>query len=287
MILVTGGTGTVGRLVLEGIAAADLEVRALVRDLEKAQALELPAVDFVTGDLADPKSLDSALVGVDRGVLISGFGPEMARLQGNLVEAAARSPERPRIVKLSGMGADPNGPTLMTRLHGETERRIVETGLPWTFVRPGLFMQNFLWMAEAIRRNRSFALPAGDAAIAQVDARDIAAVIVRVIAEAGHQGEACDITGPEPFTYWEAAEILSAVAGQTITYRPVSPSEYKAQLEGAGVPGWMSDALNDLFAHYRAGAGLVVTNHIRRITNQPPRSFATFARDHADAFRNG
>jgi uncharacterized protein YbjT (DUF2867 family) len=247
--------------------------------------LDLPSVEFVAGDLADSSSIEPALADVDCVVAISSFNPEMARLQGNLAGAAARCPTRPRLVKLSGMGADPNGPTLMSRLHGETERRIVDLGLAWTFVRPALFMQNFLLMAESIRRTGSFALPAGDAAIAQVDARDIAAVIVRAVVDIEHEGKAYDITGPEPFTYWEAAEILSAVAGRAIAYRPVSPSQYKAQLESFGAAGWMADALNELFALYRAGAGLATTDHIRRITSQAPRSFATFARDHAEVFR--
>lgn len=285
MILVTGGTGTVGRLVLEGLAAADLDIRALVRNLEAARALALPSVEFVVGDLADPASIEPALADIDRVVAISSFSPEMARLQGNLVEAAARSSKRPRLIKLSGMGADPNASILMARLHGETERRILALGLPWTFIRPVIFMQNFLSMAESIRRTGSFALPAGDAAIAQVDARDIAAVIVRAVVEPGHEGKAYDITGPEPFTYREAAEILSAVAGSAIAYRPVSPPEYKEQLESFGAPGWLADALNELFALYRGSAGRATTDHIRRITNQAPRSFPTFARDHVHAFR--
>ena len=285
MILVIGGTGTIGRYVLEGVAAADVKVRALVRDLEKARALNLPLVEFVTGDLAEPAGLDAPLAGVDRVVLISAFGLDMARLQGNLVDAAARSPERPRIVKLSGMGADPNGPILMNRLHGETERRIINSGLPWTFIRPTLFMQNFLRMAESIRHKHSFSLAAGSAAIAQVDVRDIAAVILRVLVEADHEGEIYELTGPEPFTFGEAAETLSAVAGGPITYRPVSPEQYKAQLLSFGVPEWMCDALNELYAQYRAGAGLRTTDTIRRITNQAPHSFSSFARDHAEAFR--
>jgi uncharacterized protein YbjT (DUF2867 family) len=285
VILVIGGTGSVGRHVLEAIAAADLKVRALVRDLEKARALNLPLVEFVTGDLGDPAGLDPALAGVDRLVLISSFSLDMARLQGNLVDAAARSPQRPRIVKLSGMGADPNGPILMNRLHGETERRIIDSGLRWTFIRPTLFMQNFLRMAESIRHKHSFSLPAGNAAIAQVDVRDIAAVILRVLVEADHEGEIYELTGPEPFTFSEAAETLSAVAGGPITYRPASPDQYKAQLLSYGVPEWMCDALNELYAQYRAGAGLKTTDAIRRLIHQAPHSFSSFARDHAEAFR--
>jgi uncharacterized protein YbjT (DUF2867 family) len=285
MILVIGGTGTIGRHVLEGIAAADMKVRALVRDLDKARALDLPLVEFITGDLAEPAGLDRALVAVDRVVLISSFSLDMARLQGNLVDAAARSPQRPRIVKLSGMGADPEGPILMNRLHGETERQVMDSGLPWTFIRPTLFMQNFLRMAESIRHRHSFSLPAGEAAIAQVDVRDIAAVILRVLIEPDHEGKIYELTGPEPFTFGEAAETLSAVAGGPITYRPVSPEEYKAQLSRFGVPEWMCDALNELYAQYRAGAGLRTTEVIRRLTRQAPHSLSSFARDYAEAFR--
>jgi uncharacterized protein YbjT (DUF2867 family) len=285
MILVIGGTGTVGRLVLEGVAAADFETRALVRDLEKARALKLATVEFVKGDLADPASLAPALEGVDTIVLISSFSKDMVRLQTNLVEAAARAPSRPRIVKLSGIGADPEAPTTMGRWHGAVERAIQNSGLSWTFLRPAYFMQNILMMAGGIRKAASFALPAAGAAVAQIDARDIAAVIVRLVVEAGHEGKAYDLTGPDAITWVEVAEILSAVAERPIRYDPIAPEEYKRRLEAAGMPAWLVDALNELYAQFRAGAGMRTTDHIRRITNQPPRSFAVFARDHAHAFR--
>jgi uncharacterized protein YbjT (DUF2867 family) len=285
MILVVGGTGTVGRLVLEGIAAADLETRALVRDLEKARALNLATVEFVQGDLADSASIASALHAIEKIVLISSFSPDLVRLQTNLVEAAARAPSRPRIVKLSGLGADPDGPTVMARWHGAVERAIQESGLSWTMLRPAYFMQNLLMMSGGIRNTGAFALPAAGAAVAQIDIRDIAAVIVRVLVEAGHEGKAYDLTGPDAITWVEVAEILSAVAGRPIRYEPITPEEFKRRLEGAGMPAWLGDALNELFAQFRAGAGMRTTDWIRRITNQPPRSFAVFARDHAHAFR--
>ena len=285
MILVVGGTGTVGRLVLEGIAAADFETRALVRNLEKAQALDLPTVEFVMGDLADPPSLGPALDGVETVVLISRFGPDMIRLQTNLVEAAAGSAKRPRIVKLSGLGAGPEAPTTMGRWHGAVERAIQDSGLPWTLLRPAYFMQNALMMAGGIRKTGTIALPAAGAAVAQIDARDIAAVMVRVAVESGHEGAAYDLTGPDAITWVEVAEVLSAVADRPIRYDPIAPEEYKRRLEGAGMPPWLADALNEMFAQFRAGAGLRVTDHVRSITHQPPRSFAAFARDHADAFR--
>jgi uncharacterized protein YbjT (DUF2867 family) len=285
MILVVGGTGTVGRLVLESIAAADFETRALVRDLDKARALKLATVEFVQGDLADPAGLGPALEGIEKIVLISSFGQEMVRLQTNLIEVAARASGRPRIVKLSGAGAAPDGPTTMARWHGAVERAIEDSGLPWTFLRPGYFMQNLLMMSGGIRKSGAFALPAAGAAVAQIDARDIAAVIVRVVVEAGHEGKAYDLTGPDAITWLEVAEILSAVADRPIRYDPVTPEEFKRRLESAGMPAWLVEALNEMFAQFRAGAGMRTTDHVRRITNQPPRSFAVFARDHAHAFR--
>ena len=287
MILVIGGTGTVGRLVLEGIAAAGDDTRALVRNPGKAQALDLPTVEFVMGDLSDPPSLGPAMNGVQTVVLISSFGPDMVRLQTNLVEAAARSARRPRIVKLSGLGAGPEAPTTMGRWHGAVESAIQASRLPWTFVRPAYFMQNALMMAGGIRKTGTIALPAAGAAVAQIDARDIAAVIVRVLVEAGHEGKAYDLTGPDAITWVEVAEILSAVSDRPIRYDPITPEEYKRRLESAGMPPWLADALNELYAQFRAGAGLRVTDHVRSITHQPPRSFAVFARDHADAFRTG
>jgi uncharacterized protein YbjT (DUF2867 family) len=194
---------------------------------------------------------------------------------------------RPRIVKLSGLGAGLEAPTTMGRWHGAVERAIQDSGLSWTMVRPAYFMQNALMLAGGIRKTGAFALPAAAAAVAQIDARDIAAVLVRVVVEAGHEGKAYDLTGPEPITWFEVAEILSAVAGRPIAYNPVTPAAFKRQLESFGLPAWLADALNELYAQFRAGAGMHTTDHVRHLTNQPPRSFAVFARDHADAFRTG
>jgi uncharacterized protein YbjT (DUF2867 family) len=287
MILIVGGTGTVGRLVLEGVAAADFETRALVRNLDKARATKLPTVQFVQGDLADPASLARALEGIEKVVLISSFSPDLVQLQTNLVEAAARSKLRPRIVEPSGLGAGPAAPTTMGRWHGAVERAIQDTGLPWTMLRPAYFMQNILMLAGGIRKSGVFALPAAGAAVAQIDARDIAAVMVRVVVEAGHEGKAYDLTGPDAITWVEVAEILGGVADRPIRYEPITPEEFKRRLEGAGMPAWLADSLNELFAQFRAGAGMHTTNDVRRITNQAPRSFAVFARDHAHAFRAG
>ena len=149
----------------------------------------------------------------------------------------------------------------MARWHGAVERTIRRSGLPWTMLRPAYFMQNTLMLSGGIRKTGSFALPAADAAVAQIDARDIAAVLVRVVVEAGHKGKAYDLTGPDAITWFEVAEILSAVADRPIAYNPIAPAEFKRQLESFGVPAWLADALNELYAEFRAGGGLEYDRH--------------------------
>ena len=91
MILIVGPTGMVGSATVRQLTAHDVPMRALVRSAEKAATLAGPGVETVVGGLEQPSSLDVALDGVTRALLISPLNPRQVELQGNFVEAARRA----------------------------------------------------------------------------------------------------------------------------------------------------------------------------------------------------
>jgi uncharacterized protein YbjT (DUF2867 family) len=119
------------------------------------------------------------------------------------------------------MGADTGLGTTIGRLHRQEEKIIEESGIPFTFLRPGTFVQNFVnYFGQTIRTQNAFHLPAGDGKVSFIDARDIAAVSVQILTSNNQQhiGKAYAITGQEAISYRQAAEILSKEIGKRISY---------------------------------------------------------------------
>ena len=119
MILVTGATGKVGQEVVRQLAAANVPLRAFVRDPLRASHIRLPGVQIAVGDLAKPETLDAAMDGIDRVFLLSAPDPDQVNLQSNAIDAARRKGAR-HIVKVSVAGGPDSG-TQIGRWHWTTE----------------------------------------------------------------------------------------------------------------------------------------------------------------------
>ena len=144
MILVTGATGRTGGALVRRLSAAGVPVRALARNASRAEGLSaLPQVEIVKGDMARPATLDPALRDVDRAMLISSADPTMLEVQSNFIDAAATAGVK-HVVKLSGIIPDLDSPFRFARMHGEIERRLEASGMAFTHLRAGEFMQALL-----------------------------------------------------------------------------------------------------------------------------------------------
>jgi uncharacterized protein YbjT (DUF2867 family) len=283
MILVLGATGTNGREVVLRLAAAGQRVRAMVRNPFKAGDLRIENVELTQGDLDDPGSVDAALAGVGSAFFVASVDPRYAGWFGNFLAAAQRS-DSPHVVKFSGMGASIDSPSEILRQHGETDRALTDSGLPYTILRPNSFYQNLLWSAGTIKDHGAFYLPIGSARQSLVDVRDIAAVAVEVLTGAGHEGNTYVITGPDSLSYHEVADKLSAVLGRSIRYVDVPPAAALDSMLQSGMPEWNARAVAELYGVFAAGQAAETTNTVGQITGRAPISFDQFARDHAAAF---
>lgn len=284
MILVSGATGTNGSEIVRLLSAAGVPVRALVRNRAKAAAIEGPNVEIVEGDFDKPETLEAALQGIDKALMLPPLVNNMVELQHNFIEAAKRAGVR-HVVKFSAFGADPNSSIMLGKWHGQSEKELEASGMAYTHLQPNGFWQNMLAFGPSIAGEGKFYLPSGDAKISNVDTRDIAAVAAAVLKEDGHEGKTYLITGPEALSYYEVADKLSALLGKPVTYVDVSPEDYKATMVQWGVPEWLADALNELFGIYRAGYGAVVTNVVAEVAKKEPITFEQFARDHINVFK--
>ncbi|MER6509327.1 NAD(P)H-binding protein [Nonomuraea sp. NPDC001636] len=271
-ILVTGATGTVGRLVVEELLQAGQKVRALTRNPAKAALPE--GVEVVGGDLAEPASLAAAFEGVTGVHFINFAGDDYAPLPdgAGLAELAVKAGVR-RVTVLGG------------REDGELEQALAATDLEWTLLHPVEFMANTLqWWAHTIRTEGVIKEPFGDRLSALVHERDIAAVAAKVLTEGGHGGRTYVLTGPRAITLREKVAVLAEAVGRDVGFVELTVDEARAK--------WRADGMGEQTIEFLVGAlgntpevGYTVVPTVREITGRDARDFAEWAREHADAFR--
>ncbi len=188
-ILVTGGTGTLGRQVVARLREAGRKVRVLSRRSVEArtgagQAAE--AVDYVAGDLGTGEGVEAALAGTEVVLHCAGSARGDDEKARQLVRAAARAGTR-HLVFISVVGADavPVTGAIDRAMFGyfesklAAERVIAESGLPWTALRATQFHDLVLLVARQMARLPVMPVPIG-LRFQPVDAGDVAARLVEL-----------------------------------------------------------------------------------------------------------
>jgi uncharacterized protein YbjT (DUF2867 family) len=284
MILVTGATGNNGTEIVKRLAAkAQVQVRAMVRNPDRASAIALPQVEIVEGDFDRPETLLGALAGVERAFLLTPSSERAQSQQIAFIDAAQQSGVT-HIVKLSQFAADARSPVRFLRYHAAVEAALQASGIAYTLLRPNLYMQGLLNFRSTIATQNAFYAAAGDAKVSAVDVRDIAEVAVAALTESGHEGKIYELTGPQALTHAEMAEGLSEALGRRVTFVDIPPEAMREALVGVGLPVWQADGLVEDYAHYRRGEAAAVTSGVRDAIGKEPRSFDEFARDYAAMF---
>ncbi|MFD7745990.1 NmrA family NAD(P)-binding protein [Streptomyces sp. NPDC059698] len=279
MILVTGATGAVGREVAARLAAAG-PVRILARRPERLGAAG-DGVEVVEGAYADRAALDRALRGVASLFLVTNSPTEP---DDERVAAAAAAAGVRHLVKLSMLAVEePGAADFITRRQRENERAIRESGVPWTFVRPRTFMSNTLSWAPGIRSRGVVRALHGDAPVACVDPRDVAAVAVAALTGTGHEGKAYAVSGPEAITAREQTAQLSRALGRPLRFEELGVDAARSALL-AKYPRPVAEAFLESAERQRAGAKAAVVPTVQELTGRPARPYRLWAADHAEAF---
>ena len=287
-ILITGATGTVSSEVVKQLSAKgeNIIVKAAARSATDNTFENLNRVQVVQLDYDKPDSLAVALKGVDKLFLLTPFQSNMVDLTSNLVSEAKKAKVK-YIAKQSVMGADAEPGITPGRLHRQAEKIIEESGIPFTFLRPNFFMQNFVnYYSNLIRSQGAFYMPAGDAKVSFVDVRDIAAVAVKSLINDNQQkGRAYNITGGEALSYGQAAEILSKAVGKKINYVNVTDQDARKGMKDMSMDEWTIKSMIELFEITRAGYVSEISPIVEQVTGNKPITFSQFAKDYAGAFK--
>jgi uncharacterized protein YbjT (DUF2867 family) len=286
-ILVTGATGTVGSEVVKALANRGLSVRAGVHSIIKGDRLKQlnPEVQLVEIEYTRPETLHVALTGVSRVFLATPFSEDQVDIGKRVIDAAKQAGVE-QIVRLSVVGADAKPGIQLGRWHREVEEYLEQSGLAYTLLRPGGFMQNFLhYNADSIRQQGQLDLPIGEGKVSYIDVRDIAAVAAAVLSAEGteHYGQAYTLTGPAAVSGAEVAAAIGQATGRAVSY--VDQPEEAAAQGLAQAPSWLRDSMLELNRLYKAGYAAAISPTVEQLTGCPARSIEQFAHDFHQQFQ--
>jgi NAD(P)H dehydrogenase (quinone) len=236
MIAVTGASGKLGGLVLDGLikAVPPDQLVAVLRRPEKASRFVARGVRARHGDYRTPETLASALAGVKRLLLVSGTDLGKRVDQHRAVIEAARTAGVERIAYTSVLRADTSTLPVADE-HKVTEELLRGAGIPCVVLRNGWYVENYTDNLEAPLARGAFIGAAGDGRIAAASRADYAAAAVAVLTMDGHGDKTYELAGDNAFTMAELAEAVSRWAGKSLPYNNLAASEYRQALAKAGL----------------------------------------------------
>ena len=242
MIVVTGATGQLGRLVIASLLKKmpAAEIVAAVRNVEKAKDLAALGVQVRKADYNEPASWNAALQGADKVLLISSseIGRRVAQHR-NVIDAARRAD-----VKLLAYTSVLHADTSVLGLAGEhrdTEAAIRASGLPYIFLRNGWYTENYAMGIPAALSLGAVYGCAGDGRISSAARADYAEVAATVLTSDNQAGKIYELAGDSAYTLSEFAAEISRQSGKDIGYVNLPEAEYKKALLGAGLPEFLAE----------------------------------------------
>jgi NAD(P)H dehydrogenase (quinone) len=276
LIAVTGATGHLGRLVVESLLERGVpagRIVAGVRRPEKASELSARGVQVRAADYTRPETLDAALEGVGRLLLVSSneVGQRFAQHR-NVIEAAKRA--RVELLAYTSVLKAPTSGLMLAGEHKATEEAVGASGLPSVFLRHSWYTENYdASIAQGVAHGAILGSADGGR-VSAASRADYAAAAAAVLTEAGHENKAYELGGDEAFTLAELAAEVSRQSGREVVYRDLSPEAYAEALVSAGVPEPFARVLADSDQGIARGELYTDSGDLRRLAGRPTVTLA-------------
>ncbi|MFI2287397.1 SDR family oxidoreductase [Streptomyces niveus] len=275
-IVVTGATGHLGRLVIESLLTANVpagEIVAVARDRAKAAPLAARGVDVRIADYDRPETLRDVFRSGDRVLLVSGSEVGRRVPQHSAVVDAARTAGVAQLAYTGVLGG-PDADFELAAEHKVTEQLILDSELPYTFLRNGWYTENYTENLAPVLEHGAVVAAAGEGRVASAARADYAAAAAAVLTGEGHLNKAYELCGDTAWSFAEYAAELSRQTGRTIVYNNVSDETLFGILKGAGVPGPMVGVLVDVDKAIERGLLVGTTGDLSRLAGRPTTPLA-------------
>jgi uncharacterized protein YbjT (DUF2867 family) len=223
MILVAGGTGTLGTRLVRRLLRRGLSVRVLTRDAARVTFTGAERPEVVGGDVRVRESVSRAMAGVETVVsAVHGFAgpggvsPASVDRDGNsnLIDAAAAA--RAAVILMSVVGASPDHPMELHRMKHAAEEHLRASGAPWTIVRATAFLETWIGLLDqtAGRSGRPLVFGKGDNPINFVSVTEVAELLERAVTDPATRGRTFEIGGPQNLSFNQLAAAVQRASGR-------------------------------------------------------------------------
>ena len=235
----TGATGQLGTAVVQNLLkkTSAQQIAIFVRDGSKASDLKERSVDTRIGNYADTASLDKAMQGIEKVLLIAGTDEDNRLQQHQNVVDAAKKAGVGCIAYTSRTLKDRN--TMANKLmegHFQTEDYIKASGLAYVIFRNVLYMDSIPQFVGEKVFDTGVSLPAGQGKVAYALRSEMGEAIANVLLEGGCDNRVYKFTGSETYSFDDVAATLTNLSGKEVKYRPAEKSTFEAQMKVRGVP---------------------------------------------------
>jgi uncharacterized protein YbjT (DUF2867 family) len=217
-------------------------------------------------------------------VLHSAPAPAQVAQQERVIDAALAQGVK-RVVKLSAAGASSEAACDVARWHWRVEQRLASSGIESCTVRATRPMQDLLHQVPLLLTSGLLAGCQGSGQVADVDARDVGAVLGALAASPRVDRPLEHVTGPEALDFPAMARVLSHHFGRPVRYVDCTPSDLLQCAQAAGVDSWLAHDMVAWQTEARDGRYAIVHDTIERVTRRPPRRFEAFASELATSLR--
>jgi NAD(P)H dehydrogenase (quinone) len=275
MIIVTAATGQLGRLVIANLLKTTpaAQIVAAVRDPAKAADLAAQGVQVRRADYSDPASLDAALAGATKVLLISSnaLGNRVAQHR-NVIDAAARA-KVGLLAYTSVLHADRSTLGLAGE-HRETEDALRASGVPYSLLRNGWYVENHTGGLSGAVAHGALAGAAGEGRISAAARADYAEAAAAVLSSTGPVEQVYELAGDTGFTLAELAAEVSRQTGKDIPFHNLPQADYHEMLIGLGLPAPLADLIADSDAQAAQGALFDDSRTLGKLIGHPTISLA-------------
>lgn len=246
MIVVTGASGQLGRLVIQSLlkTVPAAGIVAAVRQPAAVADLAALGVQVRQADYAQPATLDAAFQGATKVLLISSsaLGERVAQ-HGNVIDAARRAGVA-LLAYTSLLHAD-TSPLGLAAEHTATEALLRASGVPHVLLRNGWYTENYLASLPAVLQHGAVIGSAGEGRIASAARADYADAAAAVLIRDDQAGQVHELAGDTSYTLAEFAAEVGRQTGRTIPYVNLPEADYRGALLGAGLPEPLAQLLAD------------------------------------------
>ncbi|MGT2443678.1 SDR family oxidoreductase [Ensifer adhaerens] len=280
-LLVTGATGQLGKLVLDQLLASGIapaRIIATSRDTAKLADYIARGVQARVADFDDPASLDQAFAGADRILIISTDALDQPgkRLKQHLAAVAAAKKAGAKHIVYTSMPSPETSVIPFAPDHLGTENAIKATGIPYTILRNGWYMENlFMALPHALETGQWYS-SSGEGRLAHIARGDAAKAAAAALAASTSESHTYTLTGGELRSTDEIAALVAKATGKSLNVVHISDEALAGGLKSAGLPDFLIPIVVSFDANTRGGHIDMVTSDVTALTGATPVTLAAF-----------